>query len=122
MRLPGSVYEALRSNKIVISRADRSMVGFWNERRAGDELRYYTGFYWHREKDPNQEHGPFRSHAAACRDAYQKLQLRYSPRIEAAPAPVETNIRPFIASALGRGGASKPRRGHGKAAHWGRRH
>lgn len=80
MRLARDVVSAVESARIELFYADRGMTQYWNTRRLGGELRYFTGWYWYVKgnngKVASEENGPFKSRMAAIKDCFQKMQMR----------------------------------------------
>lgn len=83
MRLTDAVIDALRKAGVEVYFADRTVTKVWNEYREDGNPVQFGGWYWYQSKNgkviSTDEEGPFRSKSAAMRDAYVKLQLRWSP-------------------------------------------
>lgn len=76
MQLKTEIIQAVHARRIQVTEASRWMVNWWNERRDPSvEPRFFCGWYWWREDEPDELQGPFRSMSAAYRDAYVRLQL-----------------------------------------------
>jgi len=106
-RLPDQVYTRCKASNIVVFYADKGMTKFWNSaNKKIVEPRYICGFYWYKEdattkKAASAEIGPFRSYAAAARDAFIALGFQLDPlfdrvkhsQIKSLP-PINHNIAP----------------------------
>lgn len=75
-RLSNRVLEDVSDHEVDVYFADQSIVSLWNRLRDRGEVPFLTGWYWQRGA---REGGPFRSKAAATRDAYYRIVLNTDP-------------------------------------------
>ena len=82
MRLPNYVLSKVKRAKVRVWFAPRSFTKRMNEMRDDGDPIFYGGWYWDRSDNRGRvidfdTSGPFRSEAAAIRDAYTRLQLKH---------------------------------------------
>jgi hypothetical protein len=83
MRLSKIVLSDLTKIRVEVFEASRITTKFWNDRRGPKEPRFFCGWYWYTQRDPNAINGPFKTVSAAHRDAYVRLVMRVNTMIDA---------------------------------------